>query len=154
MMRVKRGRAVNEMPRRPLYSLTCNMRCFVATAEAGFGAALTNHTALYTPGHRSSPCRQDVVRYRGIEAACTCAVLSTCCAVLGHGESFFVRRSPLMHEDATAPRMRFGVVAVIHGPRRLQLHRRHTCSMACEDLERRCLVLDGRYQWVGVIGTR
>jgi hypothetical protein len=136
-MRVKRGRAVNEKPRRLYTVLPVACGASLATAEAEFGAALTNHTALYTPGHRSSPCRQVVAWYRGMEAACTCAVLSTCCAVLGHGESLFVRRSPLMHEDATAPRMRFGVVAVIHGPRRLQLHRRHTCSMACEDLEPR-----------------
>ena len=52
-------------------------------------------------------------------------------------------------------RMWFGVVVVIHGARRLQLHRRHTCSMACEDLEPRCLVLDiNGWESLGHGGTR
>lgn len=145
MIREKRNRAVNGMPFIRSYCSCGRMRCFVAPVEAGFGAALTNHTVLYTPSHRSSPGLPPGHRMEDVEAACACAVHSTCCAYtrLNHGESFFVRRSPLMHQSATAPRMRFGVYVVIHGPCRLQPHRRHTCSIACEDLELRCLALNG-----------
>jgi hypothetical protein len=134
----RRSRAVIGMPPRSLYSLTCEMRCIVASAEAGFGAALTNHTALYTPGHRSSPCRL-AMRYRGSMHMCCFQHLLRYRATANHPSS----GSPAYARERHRTQMGFGVNVVIHGHRRLQLHRRLTCSIVCEDLESQCLVLNG-----------